>query len=114
MEQKESGKDVSNVYFTKDLSAAGLIKLYQKINAGISGRVAIKLHTGEPQGPNILPREWVKEFQAQVPDSKIVETNTWYEGARYTTEQHRETLKVNGWTFCDVDIMDEEGEVCSP
>lgn len=114
MEQKEPGKDVSNVYFTKDLSAAGLIKLYKKINEGITGRVAIKLHTGEKNGPNILPREWVKEFQAQVPNSKIVETNTWYEGDRYTTEQHRETLKVNGWTFCDVDIMDEDGEVMLP
>ncbi len=39
----------------------------------------------------------------------IVETNTYYEGDRYTTEQHRETLKVNGWTFCPVDIMDEDG-----
>ena len=114
MEQKEPGKDVSNVYFTKDLSAAGLIKLYKKINEGITDRVAIKLHTGEKNGPNILPREWVKEFQAQVPNSKIVETNTWYEGDRYTTEQHRETLKVNGWTFCDVDIMDEDGEVMLP
>ena len=46
MEQKEPGKGVSNVYFTKDLSAAGLIKLYKKINEGITGRVAIKLHTG--------------------------------------------------------------------
>lgn len=39
----------------------------------------------------------------------IVETNTYYEGDRYTTEQHRETLKVNGWDFCPVDIMDEDG-----
>ena len=36
----------------------------------------------------------------------IVETNSYYEGGRYTTEQHRETLQVNGWTFCPVDIMD--------
>jgi len=38
----------------------------------------------------------------------IVETNTYYEGDRYTTEQHRRTLEVNGWTFCPVDILDEE------
>ena len=42
------------------------------------------------------------------------ETNTYYEGDRYTTEQHRETLQVNGWTFCPVDIMDEDGTVNLP
>ena len=44
----------------------------------------------------------------------IVETNTYYEGDRYTTEQHRKTLEINGWTFCPVDIMDEDGTVCLP
>ena len=44
----------------------------------------------------------------------IVETNTYYEGDRYTTEQHRKTLEVNGWTFCPVDIMDAEGTVMLP
>ena len=36
------------------------------------------------------------------------------EGDRYTTEQHLETLKVNGWTFCPVDIMDAEGTLMLP
>ena len=49
-----------------------------------------------------------------LPDASIVETNTYYEGGRYTTEQHLETLKVNGWTFCPVDIMDAEGTVALP
>ena len=35
----------------------------------------------------------------------IVETNTYYKGDRYTTEQHRKTLEVNDWTFCPMDIM---------
>lgn len=43
-----------------------------------------------------------------------VETNTYYEGDRYTTAQHRETLKINGWTFCPVDIMDEDGVAALP
>ena len=97
----------AKVYFTKTIDAAHLIKLYKLINENIYGKVAIKLHTGEKYGPNILPRDMVKEFQAQVPDSAIVECNTLYEGDRYTDEGHRETLKVNGWTFCPVDIMDE-------
>lgn len=113
-EENVSENKIPNVYFTKNLDAASLLKLYQKVNQNISGKVAIKLHTGEPNGPNILPREWVKEVQATIPNSAIVETNTWYEGARYTTKQHRETLKVNGWTFCPVDILDEDGETMIP
>ena len=101
----------AKVYFTKTIDSAHLIKLYKLINENIFGKVAIKLHTGEKHGPNILPRDMVRDFQAQVPNSKIVECNTLYEGDRYTTEGHRDTLKVNGWTFCDVDIMDEDEKV---
>lgn len=104
----------AKVYFTKHIDAAHLIQLYDKINEGIYGKIAVKLHTGEKHGPNILPRDMVKEFMAHIPDSTIVETNTLYAGDRYTTEGHRETLKVNGWTFCLVDIMDEFGDVNLP
>ena len=77
--------------------------------------MGIKLHTGEPHGPNIIPRSWVQELiQKELPDAAIVETNTYYDGGRYTTENHRETLKVNGWTFCPVDIMDEDGTTALP
>jgi uncharacterized Fe-S center protein len=112
MNERSGG--TSKVYFTRDLSSAGLIKIYKEINKNITGRVAIKLHTGEPHGPNILPREWVKDFQAQIPNSRIVETNTYYHGGRYTTAEHRATLKTNGWTFSPVDIMDEDGTVMLP
>ena len=85
-------------------------KVYKMINENIFGKVAIKLHTGEKHGPNILPRDMVQAFQAQIPNSAIVECNTLYHGDRYSTEDHRETLKINGWTFCPVDIMDENEE----
>jgi len=104
----------AKVYFTKQIDADHLIRLYDKIDEGIYGKVAIKLHTGEQHGPNILPRDMVKAFQAKVPDSAIVETNTMYTGDRNTTEKHRKTLEVNGWTFCPVDIMDEDGAVMLP
>lgn len=105
----------SIVYFTKDLSAKGLEKVYEKVNENIDGKVCIKLHTGEQHGPNILPREWVKQFISdECPDAHIVETNTYYEGDRYTTDVHRKTLEVNGWNFCPVDIMDEDGTVDLP
>ena len=108
----------SIVYFTRDLSPEGLHKVYSRIKENMTGRIAIKLHTGEKNGPNIIPSSWVKKFMAGEDELKkngtIVETNTSYEGDRYTTEQHRETLKVNGWDFCPVDIMDEEGTVTLP
>ena len=98
----------AKVYFTKTIDSEHLIKLYNKINENIYGKVAIKLHTGEKHGPNILPRDMVKAFQAQVPNSSIVECNTLYNGDRFDTKGHHETLEVNGWTFCPVDIMDED------
>lgn len=105
----------SVVYFTRDLSTEGLKKIYERVNDNMTGKVAIKLHTGEQHGPNIIPRPWVENLiKTDLPDATIVETNTYYEGDRYTTEQHRETLQVNGWTFCPVDIMDEEGTVNLP
>lgn len=111
---ERSGKE-SIVYFTKDLSAKGLLKVYNRIQEHLNGKVAVKLHTGEQHGPNIIPRPWVEELiKTQLPDATIVETNTYYEGDRYTTDQHLETLKVNGWTFCPVDIMDADGTVDLP
>lgn len=111
---ERSGKE-SIVYFTRDLSAKGLLKVYNRIQEHLNGKVAVKLHTGEQHGPNIIPRPWVEELiKTQLPDATIVETNTYYEGDRYTTDQHLETLKVNGWTFCPVDIMDADGTVDLP
>ncbi|MBR4903336.1 MAG: DUF362 domain-containing protein [Selenomonadaceae bacterium] len=104
----------AKVYFTKTIDAEHLIAIYKKINSDIVGKVAIKIHTGEPHAPNILSPEIIQPFQAQVPDSTIVETNTLYAGPRSTTERHRRVLKTNGWTFCDVDILDEEGDVVFP
>ena len=105
----------SVVYFTRDLSASGLIQAYEQVNGMIEGHVGVKLHTGEPNGPNIIPREWVEALMKKdLNGANIIETNTYYQGARYTTEQHRQTLKVNGWTFCPVDILDEQGTTTQP
>ena len=112
--EQRSGKE-SVVYFTRDLSAEGLRKIYACISGCLTGKVGIKLHTGEPHGPNIIPRPWVEELiRKELPEAAIVETNTYYDGGRYTTEDHRETLKTNGWTFCPVDIMDEDGTTALP
>lgn len=109
-----AAQDRAKVFFTKDLSASGLLKLYSKIGHRIGGKVAIKVHTGEPHGPNILPRDLVQALQQRIPHSNLVETNTLYKGKRYTTADHRETIRINGWDFCPVDIMDEDGAAMLP
>ena len=66
-------------------------------------------------GPNIIPRPWVQKLVCErLPGAAIVETNTYYQGDRYTTPQHRATIAANGWTFCPVDILDEEDIVMLP
>lgn len=100
-----------NVYFTRDLSPEGVQKIYEKINQGIIGKVGIKLHTGEPHGPNLLPIEYIKNLQSKIPNGNIVECNVLYKSPRRETKTHRETIKINGFDFCPVDIMDEDGDV---
>ena len=112
-ENREGQESV--VYFTANLSAEGLLRIFDKVGAHLTGKVGIKLHTGEKDGPNIIPRPWVKKLvDERLSSAAIVETNTYYEGDRYTTPQHRETIAVNGWTFSPVDILDEDGIVMLP
>ncbi|MBO4848321.1 MAG: DUF362 domain-containing protein [Clostridia bacterium] len=113
MSERSGGSSV--VFFTRDLSEEGLKKIYDRVSSVLTGRVAIKLHTGEAEGPNIIPRPWVKELiTSRLPEATIIETNTYYRGSRYTTEDHRRTLEINGWTFCPVDITDAEGVAALP
>ena len=113
-EADKAPEKVAKVYFARDISPEGLLKVYNKVKQDIRGKVAIKWHSGEPNGPNIIPVPMVKALQAFIPSSNLVETNTLYEGGRDTTEKHRKTLEINGWTFCKVDIMDEHGTVMLP
>lgn len=111
---ERSGNE-SMVYFTRDLSPEGLRRIYQRVSGALSGKIGVKLHTGEKNGPNIIPANWVEHLiREELPEAAIIETNTYYEGDRYTTKQHRETLQVNGWTFCPVDIIDEDGTAMLP
>lgn len=110
-----SKQNTATVYFTRDLSAEGLCRILARVGAPLSGRVAIKLHTGEPKGPNIIPRPWVQALcDGPLAGATIVETNSFYEGGRHTTAAHRKTLLENGWTFAPVDILDEDGAITLP
>lgn len=74
--QTASGsQEPATVYFLKELSADSLIKAFDAVKAPLTGKIAVKLHTGEPNGPNILPRPWVQKLIEHIPNSTIVETN---------------------------------------
>ena len=112
--QARPAEEKATVYFTPEITTESLLRIYEKVYAPLQGRISIKLHTGEPHGPNILSRDMVRALQARIPGSTIVECNVLYPSPRQTTEGHRETLRTNGWTFCPVDIMDADGEVSLP
>ena len=106
--------ELPEVYYTGDLTVTGLLRALDTVKQRLTGKVAIKLHTGEPHGPNIIPRDMIKAVQDAIPNSTLVECNVLYGSPRQTNEGHRETLMTNGFTFSKVDIMDEEGDAPIP
>lgn len=99
----------AKVYFTQNITPENVIKLYEKLGVNLSGKVAVKLHSGEKGNQNYLRAEFVKPMIEHV-NGTVVECNTAYDGARNTTEKHRELMKEHDWTkYFDVDIMDAEG-----
>lgn len=104
----------SKVLFTKNISSEGLIKIYQALGINLSGKVAVKIHSGEPGGNHYLKPDFMKKLIHLV-NGTIVECNTAYEGRRNTTEEHWKTMKEHGFMeIAPVDIMDEEGQIELP
>ena len=83
--QARPAEEKATVYFTPEITTESLLRIYEKVCAPLQGRIAIKLHTGEPHGPNILPRDMVRALQARIPKSSIVECNVLYPSPRQTT-----------------------------
>ena len=98
----------SVVYFSKNLNGQELVKLFNRLGVQLSGRVAIKLHSGEPGNQNFLGPDFFKPIIDKV-GGTVVECNTAYDGGRDTTEKHLETFKKHGWDVFDLDLMDAEG-----
>ena len=99
----------SKVYFCKDVTPEGVLKLYKMLGKELTGRIAIKVHSGEEGNPNFLRPEFWKPVVDFV-GGTIVECNTAYEGARDTTERHRKLFKKHGWSdMYPVDLLDAEG-----
>lgn len=99
----------SKVYFCKDLRPEAVLTLYQQLGKTLTGRVAIKVHSGEEGNPNFLRPAFWKPMVDHV-GGTIVECNTAYEGARNTTPRHVALLKKHGWSdMYPVDLLDAQG-----
>lgn len=106
--------EAPKVYFVRDITPENMVRLYEALERPATGKVAVKLSTGEPGGHNFLKPELIKELVQKV-DGTIVECNTAYGGGRASTENHLKAAADHGFTaIAPVDIMDAEGEVSLP
>ena len=109
-----SGEDCPTVYFTSDISAAGLVKVYEQLGWHPTGKVAVKVSTGEPPASNYLRAELIGDLVKSV-NGTIVECNTAYGGSRSSSAMHKQVAADHGFTaIADFDLMDEDGEVSWP
>lgn len=99
----------AKVYFTKNLTPESVVKMYEVLNKELTGNVAVKVHSGEQGNQNYLKPEFMRPMIERV-NGTVVECNTAYEGARNTSDKHKELLKTHGWSeVFNVDLLDEEG-----
>lgn len=100
----------AEVYFTKKIEGQSLVRLYDSLGWALSGKIAVKLHSGEEGNQNYMKPEFVKEIIDHVKGT-VVECNTAYEGERNKTEKHIQLMEKHGWSkYFAVDILDSDGE----
>lgn len=111
---KNVATDSTSVYMTTDISSVGLMAVYNALGRKATGKVAVKLHSGEPGGNHYLHPEFIKDLVQSV-NGTIVECNTAYGGGRASTAMHKQVMIDHGFTaIAPTDIMDEEGYVSLP
>ena len=104
----------SKVYFSKQITAENMIRMYGLLGIELPGKIAVKVHSGEVGNQNFIRPEFMKPIIDHVKGT-IVECNTAYSGKRNTTKEHWETMRLHGWTdIAAVDILDEEGDLRLP
>lgn len=104
----------AKVYFTKDLTSAGLMKAYAALGVTLKGKVAVKISTGEPGGHNFLQPALIAEL-VQSLHGTIVECNTAYQGRRSDSAAHWQAMEEHGFrAIAPCDILDERGEMALP
>ena len=106
----DSPEQVPAVWFTSDISAEGLVRVYEALGWEPSGKVAVKISTGEPPASNYLRPELIGDLVQRL-GAAIVECNTAYGGSRASSAMHRQVAEDHGFTaIADFDLLDEEGE----
>lgn len=104
----------AKVYFTSEITNESLIKIYECLEKELTGKVAIKVSTGEPGGHNFLNPNLIKGLVQKL-DGTIVECNTAYKGRRNNVDDHLKAAEEHGFTaIAPVDIMDADGELELP
>ncbi|MCM1090020.1 MAG: DUF362 domain-containing protein [Butyrivibrio sp.] len=99
----------SKVFFSKEITPEKVVELYKAAGKELSGKVAVKVHSGEEGNQNFLRPDFWKPMVEYVKGT-IVECNTAYEGERNTTPKHMKLLQKHGWNaYFDVDLLDAEG-----
>ena len=99
----------AKVYFSRQITPEKVVELYKAVGLELPGKVAVKVHSGEPGNQNFLTPEFWQPMVETV-HGTIVECNTAYPGERNTTDAHRRTMIKHGWSkLFDVDILDAEG-----
>ncbi len=105
-QNKTENEDAPVVYMTKDISSEALMNIYNRLKFTPSGKVAVKLSTGEAGNTHYLDPNLIKDLVQSV-DGTIVECNTAYGGSRSETAMHKQVAEDHGFTaIADVDIMD--------
>ena len=99
----------SKVFFTKELTPESLVKLYHALGAELTGKIAVKVHSGEKGNQNFLRPSFFEPI-LRLTGGTVVECNTAYQGARNTTELHLKTMAEHGWSQFPMEILDREGE----
>ena len=100
---------MAKIYFTRNITPESVVRLYDALGKELTGRVAVKVHSGEEGNQNFLHPQFWKPMVERV-GGRVVECNTAYGGQRNTTIKHLELLKKHGWnSYFDVDLMDAEG-----
>jgi uncharacterized Fe-S center protein len=99
----------SKVYFSREITPDKVLELYKILGKDLTGKVAVKVHSGEEGNQNFLRPDFWKPMVDYV-GGTVVECNTAYEGSRNTTDAHLKTLKKHGWNdYFTVDLLDAEG-----
>ena len=112
--QDHESENGSVVYMTNDISQEGMMAVYEALNWTPTGKVAVKLSTGEPPNSNYLRPELIADVVHGV-DGTIVENNTAYGGSRSETAMHYQVAEDHGYTgIADVVILDEDGSLALP